>query len=160
SDRGRVYWGGAVFALLADLGVRRATGGRRSLDDGLRAVLRKGGNATALWSVDAFLRTIDEATGTSVTRDLWGRAAAGSGRTSCGRTPPQGELALVGGCPGAGAGALAELFADLGVSKQHGTIALVDDAPLSAFRRAIARESLASQDGGERPSLTTGRLAP
>jgi hypothetical protein len=43
---GRTYWGGALFCFVADLRIREATHGRRSLLDVLRAMLPAGGIAT------------------------------------------------------------------------------------------------------------------
>src|SRR5450432_1889086 len=42
---GRTYWGGALFAFLADLEIRKATHGDRSLATALRGVLADGGDA-------------------------------------------------------------------------------------------------------------------
>jgi hypothetical protein len=42
---GRTYWGGALFCFMADLRIREATGGKRTLLDALRAVLPAGGIA-------------------------------------------------------------------------------------------------------------------
>jgi hypothetical protein len=68
---GRTYWGGAIFCLLADVAIRERTGGRRSLDDALRAVLAKGGNVAERWDVEQVLAVGDEATGEHVLRDLY-----------------------------------------------------------------------------------------
>ncbi len=141
SDRGRVYWGGAIFALVADLGIRERTAGARSLDDGLRAVLERGGDATHVWTVERFLRTVDEAAGVPVMAELYERAAAEGSREACSRGP---GAPLIGGCPGAGEHALAELFEQLGIAERPaGQIAFLDDAPLSALRRSISE-----RDGG------------
>jgi hypothetical protein len=62
----RIYWGGAAFALSADVEIRRRSSGRRTLDDGLRAVLAAGGNAQSLWTVDDFAQVVDRAVGLDV----------------------------------------------------------------------------------------------
>ena len=41
---GRTYWGGAMFCLLADVRIRRATNNRYGLRDALRAIVVAGGN--------------------------------------------------------------------------------------------------------------------
>src|SRR5260370_683666 len=40
---GRTYWGGALFCLLADIGIRKHTGNAKGLQDALRAINRAGG---------------------------------------------------------------------------------------------------------------------
>ena len=46
-DIDSTYWGGALFALLADVRIRAATANARSLDDVVRAVLVAGGRRDA-----------------------------------------------------------------------------------------------------------------
>src|SRR5258708_7213346 len=41
---GRKYWGGAMFALFADVGIRKATGNRLGLQDAMRGIITAGGN--------------------------------------------------------------------------------------------------------------------
>ena len=73
TGRGGIYWGGALFMLLADAELRRSSEGRRGLEDCLVAVLRQGGDATQRWSPDAFIRTCDAATGVPVLSGLAAR---------------------------------------------------------------------------------------
>ncbi|APR84694.1 Hypothetical protein A7982_10043 [Minicystis rosea] len=68
---GRTYWGGAIFCLLADIEIRERTGGRRSLDDALRAVLAQGGNVAERWEIERVLAVGDEATGVPVLQKLY-----------------------------------------------------------------------------------------
>jgi hypothetical protein len=75
ADIDSVYWGGALFALMADVRIRMATKGARSLDDVMRAVLAKGGDATHVWRVHDVLVVGDEATGTHVMTELHDRLA-------------------------------------------------------------------------------------
>ena len=70
-DIDSTYWGGALFALLADVRIRELTGGARSLDDVLRAVLARDGNATHAALVADFVRVGDEATGTTALAELY-----------------------------------------------------------------------------------------
>jgi hypothetical protein len=39
---GRTYWGGAMFCLVADIEIRRATANREGLQDALRAIVAEG----------------------------------------------------------------------------------------------------------------------
>lgn len=39
---GRTYWGGAFFCFVADVQIREATHGAKSLDDALRAIVAAG----------------------------------------------------------------------------------------------------------------------
>jgi len=76
-DLESIYWGGAAFCLAADVTIRAQTHGLRSLDDALRAILARGGDATRVWTVDDVLRTADMATETTVLRDLYSRHVIG-----------------------------------------------------------------------------------
>ncbi len=69
-DIDSTYWGGALFAMIADAKIREATNGAKSLDDALRAAHAKGAEVTRVWSVREFFRVGDEATGTHVLVDL------------------------------------------------------------------------------------------
>ncbi len=70
SDFQDVYWGGAMFAFVADLRIREQSGNRLSLEDGLRAVLAKGGHAGTIWTVDKAVKVVDEALGMQVVGNL------------------------------------------------------------------------------------------
>lgn len=74
-DIDSVYWGGALFALLVDVRVRAATKNARSLDDVMRAVLARGGDATHVWRVRDVIAVGDAATGTRVMSELYERLA-------------------------------------------------------------------------------------
>jgi hypothetical protein len=66
----RVYWGGAAFALLADVELRRRTGGARSLDDvvaGIHACCSRNGRP---WSAREVLARMDELAGVPVFGEL------------------------------------------------------------------------------------------
>jgi hypothetical protein len=116
-----VYWGGAIFVLLADVGIREATHGTKSLDDVLRGVLDRGGDATAAWTLPRVLAVARDVTGTRVLDDLVERLAVRGERVD-----------------------LHALFAKLGVrddaaAKAAGqeSVALDDAAPEAAVRKAI-----------------------
>ncbi len=118
SARGRVgvYWGGALFALLADVDIRRRTGGAKTLGDCLRGILRAGGNAAERWTVARMLAACDAATGT----DTMARLA----RQHVARGAPLN---------------LDKLWRDLGLSLTPDGVRYDDDAPLARYRRAIMR---------------------
>src|SRR5262249_34004628 len=63
---GRRYWGGALFWLIGDMEIRKATGNSRSIDDALRAISDKGGNASVNWSLDKALEEGDRAVGGTI----------------------------------------------------------------------------------------------
>src|SRR6185436_8924834 len=60
---GRVYWGGALYCLLADIEIRKRTQNAHGLDDALRGILRAGGNDAAHWPLERALDAGDRATG-------------------------------------------------------------------------------------------------
>lgn len=151
-DHRRIYWGGALFVLLADLEIRRRTGGARSLDDGLRAVLDRGGDATKVWTVADFIAVIDEAVSVPVMHDLHARASA-EGTGAC-RSP----LSLIEVCPERGDRELAGLLHDLGIgAPETGAIAIADDARWSELRRAIERPPAPRDRGRDSARLPIGR---
>jgi len=69
-DTDSTYWGGAMFALLADVRIREATQGKQSLDDAMRAVLAREGDATHQARVADFLRNTGDATGSRAIEDV------------------------------------------------------------------------------------------
>lgn len=137
NDHDRVYYGGAAFALAADVEIRRRTGGERSLDDGLRRALAEGGKATEVWPVARFVAAIDRGTGVPVAGELLGRVS--KPQTAC--ALPAEELLLDRTrCAPDDAAAIAGLFETLGVRRtEYGRLQLDDAAPLAAIRRAIVR---------------------
>lgn len=75
-DLDTIYWGGALFCLTADVRIREETRGTKSLDDLIRGLLARGGDATHVWTVKDVVRLGDETTGTSVLSDMYERYAA------------------------------------------------------------------------------------
>ncbi|MFO0760100.1 MAG: hypothetical protein U0359_26700 [Byssovorax sp.] len=67
---GRTYWGGALFCLLADLEIREKSGGARSLDDAIRAIVAAGGNVSDRWPIEQVIAAGDRGTGLTVLADL------------------------------------------------------------------------------------------
>jgi hypothetical protein len=113
---GRTYWGGALFYLLADVAIRERTGGGRSLDDALRAVLAAGGNVSQRWDVDQVITLGDAATGVPVLRELYGKMSA---------SPSPVDLPA--------------LWHRLGVEVRGGTVVFDDTAELASMRRAMTK---------------------
>ncbi len=108
------YWAGATFMLMADIGLRRATGGAKGLEDCLAGVLWSGLDATQRISVEEFAQACDRATGTTVMGGLVDRHYA--------REQPVD---------------LAALWRDLGISVVGGRIVLDDTAPAAQWRKMI-----------------------
>ncbi|HEU4406992.1 MAG TPA: hypothetical protein VFS43_17115 [Polyangiaceae bacterium] len=111
---GRTYWGGAIFCLLADVEIRKRTGGARSLEDALRGVVRAGGNASARWGIGEALAAGDAAVGVPVLRELYDAMAE--------RPAPVD---------------LPRLWRELGVRSEGGRVRFDDRAPLAAVREGI-----------------------
>ncbi len=70
-----IYWGGAIYVMMADVGIRVATRGQKSLDTVLRAILDRGGDATGSWTLDEVLAVAERETKTTVMSDLRQRLA-------------------------------------------------------------------------------------
>jgi hypothetical protein len=113
-DWGRTYWGGALFCLVAAVGLLESTDGRHGLDDALRAIVAAGGNISARWPLAQALRTGDAATGGSVLLDTYADMKD---------APLQVDLG--------------SLWRGLGVVREAGGIRYDDSAPLASLRPAI-----------------------
>ena len=107
------YWGGALFAFLADVGIRERTGNRKSLRDALRGIQAAGGSIAVRWPLERTLAAGDEATGTTVLRDLNDRLTR--------RIDVD----------------LRDVWRRLGVSRENGAVAYDDRAPLARVRRGM-----------------------
>jgi hypothetical protein len=112
---GRVYWGGALYCLLADVEIRKQTNNAKSLDDALRAIRNAGGDVTQSWPIEKVLEVGDAATGTQAMRTLYDEMAE--------RPHPVD---------------LDDLWKKLGVRLAGDTVTFDDSAELAAIRRAIA----------------------
>ncbi|HEX9104247.1 MAG TPA: hypothetical protein VF997_18685 [Polyangia bacterium] len=111
---GRIYWGGALYCMLADLEIRERTGNRRSLDDAARAIVAAGGTLENSWPLGRALDVGDAAVGVPVLRELWQKLGA---------APVTIDLDA--------------WWQKLGVRKERGRVVFDDAAPLAALRRAI-----------------------
>ncbi len=107
------YWGGALFVMMVDVGIRTATANKKSFDDVMRAVLAQGGDATVVWTMTELIEAARKETGTNVLGDMVTRYAEKGERID-----------------------LKRFFADLGVTRQE-KVAVDDAAPRAAIRRSI-----------------------
>jgi len=115
---GRRYWGGAMFCLLADIEIRKATGNRLGLQAAMRGVIAAGGNHEQDWPLARVLATADKAVGADVLTRL---------HQEMGSQPTAPDLAA--------------LWRDLGLRMRGGTLEFDDNAPLAAIRKAITARS-------------------
>ncbi len=119
---GRIYWGGALFCLLADIDIRRRTDNRQGLRDALRGVLAAGGNIRVEWSTERVLATADRAVGVPAMMELYRRMKDGPAPVD-----------------------LDDLWRNLGVIRTSDGVRFNDAAPLAAIRRAITTPSVGGQ---------------
>jgi hypothetical protein len=111
---GRKYWGGAMFCLLADIEIRKATGNKLGLQDAMRGVISAGGNREQDWPIARVLATADKAVGVNVLTRL---------HSEMGAKPVTPDLAA--------------LWRDLGLRPRGEALEFDDSAPLAAIRKAI-----------------------
>jgi hypothetical protein len=112
---GRLYWGGAMFWLSAEIAFYEQTDGKRSLRDALRAINRASGGNQTLWLPEQMMQVGDDATRTKVLTTLYQQFAGA-------RMAPD----------------LDKIFARLGVIRRtDGQIEFDDRAPLASLRRAM-----------------------
>jgi hypothetical protein len=111
---GRIYWGGALYCMVADLEIRERTQNRRSLDDAVRAIVAGGGTLENSWSLERTLAVGDKAIGVPVLTELWRKMAD---------APVQVDLDA--------------WWKRLGIRKQNGRLVFDDNAPLAAARRGV-----------------------
>jgi hypothetical protein len=121
---GRTYWGGALFCLMADIEIRRQTGNRRGLQDALRAIVAAGGTIDKEWPLQRVLGIGDQATGTHVLEQMYGR---------WGQAPVQVDLP--------------QLWKELGIRAEGNTVTFDKDAPLAAVRAGITKSGYFQASG-------------
>jgi hypothetical protein len=114
TSRERIYWGGNLFWLLADVQIRVKTANRRGVDDAIRAILKEGGNGGVDWSIERVIRVGDKATKTTVLKELYGELGT-----------QRGDIDLD------------SLWKSLGVIYRHSAIRFDDSAPWAAARASI-----------------------
>jgi len=111
---GRKYWGGAMFCLLADIEIRKATDNRLGLQHAMRGVIAAGGSHEKDWPIERVLATADKAVGVDVLTRL---------HNEMGAKPVTPDLA--------------GLWRDLGLRSGGEAVEFDDTAPLAAIRKAI-----------------------
>ena len=115
---GRLYWGGAIFWLEADVRMLRASAGRKGLRQALQGVQATGGHYGQDWSATRLLGVADAAVGQTVLIDLY-------------RDVKDKAMAFD----------LAALWQELGVVAEGNQVRLDDSARGAAIRRAIEGRS-------------------
>ena len=122
---GRTYWGGAMFCLLADVGIRRETKNKKGLEDALRGILEAGGDIHRSWEISEALWAGDRATGTRVLEKLYEEMKD---------KPAPVDLEA--------------LWRDLGVRRNGGEVTFDDAAKDAAIRRGITSGLRQKGEGG------------
>ena len=107
------YWSGALFMLMADLGIRRDTKGEKGLEDCLGGTMWNGEGSRNVRLQD-YVAACDRMTGTTVMSRLLDKYYATGGPMD-----------------------LARFWRDLGVSEVGGRIVLDDSAPMAQWRKMI-----------------------
>lgn len=110
----RVYWGGALFCLLADVEIRQRTKNRYGLEDALRSIAKQGGTAASDWDAQEAIAAGDKGLGVDVLQNLYAKMSD---------KPVSIDVVAY--------------LRKLGVVKSGSSVRFDDTAPLSAVRRAI-----------------------
>jgi hypothetical protein len=108
------YWAGAIFMLMADLGIRRATSGAKGLEDCLGGALWNGLDAPQTVQVVDYAAACDRTVGTRVMSELVERYYSGAQAVD-----------------------ISALWKELGVAKIGDRIVLDDSAPSTKWRKMI-----------------------
>lgn len=108
---GRIYWGGALFFLLADVEIHKQTHNRKGLQDALRAIVMSRQTINRASTALPVLKIADEATGTHVLEEMYRRWSGAPVRID-----------------------LDQLWGQLGVRHDQGRISFDQIAPLAAIR--------------------------
>jgi hypothetical protein len=111
---GRTYWGGALFCLLADVGIRERTANKYGLRDALRALVDAGWTIDRRADIEEVLARMDAAASVPVLTELYRQHAATGVRVD-----------------------LDNLWRRLGIAVAHGRVTFDDRAPQAALRRAV-----------------------
>jgi len=110
----RIYWGGAMFLLVADIEMRHATGNKKGMQDAFRFILNDKGTIAYQWPIAMILKEGDEATGTHVLEDLYAEWKD---------KPVEVDLQ--------------KIWKSLGIEKSGTSVVFHDDAPDASIRKAI-----------------------
>lgn len=118
--RERVYWGGAMFWLTAELEIRKRTQNRLGVQAALRGVLRSGGTIEEVWSSEKALGVADQATGQPLLVELYRQWM---------QEPQSPDLD--------------KIWSDLGIKIEGDKVSFDDSAPLAKVRKAITAKPVA-----------------
>lgn len=110
----RMYWGGAMFFLVADMETRRANGNKKGMQDAFRSIVNDKGTIAYQWPIDVILKEGDEATGTHVLENLYAEWKD---------KPVEVDLP--------------KIWTSLGIEKSGNSVVFHDDAPDASIRKAI-----------------------
>jgi hypothetical protein len=124
-DFKRVYWGGAVYFLLADMEIRRVSKNKFSLQTALKAIMEQQGTMNSDADVMTVLRCGD-------------KAVSGSVKLTVLETLYQ-QFGTSAYKPN-----LEKLWQDLGIERTGETVRFRDDAPLAGIRKSICSHASAS----------------
>lgn len=111
---GKTYWGGALFWLLADIGIREATQNRVGVQQAMRGILNAGGDIRYEWPIERVLQVGDRVTGGRVLQNLYAEMKD---------KPVKADLNAI--------------WAKLGVTIVDNKVKFNDGAPEANIRRAI-----------------------
>jgi hypothetical protein len=114
---GRVYWGGALFAFVADVEIRRQSQNRVGLRQALQGIVKAKGNIATSWRIEDAFSAGDKATQLRVLGMEYEKRRA---------DPAPVDLDTI--------------WKNLGVSFENGSVTLDDNAPWADTRRSILRD--------------------
>jgi len=113
-DFRRIYWGGALFCLLADIEIRRTTGNNHSLQEALQAIMKQEGTMNNDRDILTVLRCGDKKVCGNILEKLYGKMGKEAFKPN-----------------------LTKLWQDLGIERVGETVRFRDDAPLATIRKSI-----------------------
>ena len=113
-DLGELYWGGAIWCLLADIQIRQKTQNRFGFQDAMRGIVKSGATVFSDYSARDALKSGDEAIGASVLVPLYEQFSTGPINVDHD-----------------------DLLQKLGIIRSGGTVHFDNTAPLANIRRAI-----------------------
>lgn len=114
---GRVYWGGALFALVADIEIRRQSQNRVGLRQALQGIVQARGTIATTWKIEDAFSAGDKAIQLRVLGTEYEKRRA---------APAPVDLEMI--------------WKNLGVTLQNGRVTLDDQAPWAETRRSILRD--------------------
>jgi hypothetical protein len=118
SNYREIYWGGALFWLMADVELRKQSNNRRGLEDIFQHIVTKGGTINTYWELREVLDECDRAAGKKIFSDIYQRMSV---------TPIDVNVT--------------ELWQQLGVELRNNRVTFNDRAPLAKIRLAITKGS-------------------